>query len=646
MSMCIDPRTGFELGDPSVIPLSRGVPSEQAIVQALSRMILSASGWRTVFAASGDEEDARPDVSDTHLALAALIADTFAEYAAARCGKNARIVVGIDARPTGTLIADTMIRVLLGRGLSVEYVFITAAPEIMAYSRQAQGFVYISASHNPVGHNGVKFGLDDGGVIPGGEAACLIAEFKKRCAREDSGQYAAALIAAASAEAVSAVYADVPAAKERALAAYRAFTREVISGSTDAKTQDELFDRLGAMLKQKPLTVVCDMNGSARTVSIDESFMTACGLGFYAINGTPRGIAHTIIPEAENLVYCAEAMTSLKTGKIPCAAGAYAALGYMPDCDGDRGNIVFWNEKTQEAQALKAQEGFALAVIAELAYSSYLHGCDGTKESLADCRFAVAVNDPTSLRINKIAAAFGAAVVRAEVGEANVVNRARELRAQGYEVRILGEGSNGGNITHPAAVRDPLNTVFALIKLLALRDEMQPDGSVRPGLFHIWCMLSGQERAYRDDFTLADVIAAIPVYTTTGTSEARALLHIRTADHGVLKGRFQTLFEEQWEQKKDELARKYGIVSYEACLYNGTREQRSAPDFSASGRGGLKILFKDSLGCDIASMWMRGSGTEPVFRIMCDICGNNAEGEAYLLEWETQMLKAADSAAV
>ena len=645
MPCIIDPVTGFELGDPHLIPLNgegMPLPPKSAIDTALSNMILSASGWRTVFAASGNEQDDSPAVRDEHLVLAALMADTFSDYIIERSGKGSRIVIGIDARPTGTILADIMVRVLLGRGFSVEYLFITAAPEIMAYSRQAQGFVYISASHNPIGHNGVKFGTDDGGVIPGTEAAKLISAFKERCARTDAAYYAATLIALAKPDSVQTVYNNVPLAKQQAVSIYRHFSREVISGSTDEVIQNQLFSQLQKMVEDKPLTIVCDMNGSARTLSIDSSFITECGLGFYAVNNTPRNIVHAIIPEPENLVWCARAMMSLRHGETTSENGKYASLGYMPDCDGDRGNIVFWNDRTQQAEVLKAQEVFALSVLSELAYCSYQNGCDGTKESLKNCRFAVAVNDPTSMRIEAIAEAFSAHVARAEVGEANVVNRARELRNEGYEVRILGEGSNGGNITHPAAVRDPINTIFALIKLLALRDSVQKDGKIQKGLFHIWCSLSNQETLYKDNFTLADVIDTLPKYVTTGVSENRALLHIQNSDHGILKARFQKIFESQWEQKKQELFQKYGIVSYEVIANNGTKETRNVTDFSISGRGGLKILFKDAESKPVAFIWMRGSGTEPVFRILCDVKGADTEEEEALLEWETHMLAAAD----
>ena len=48
-------------------------------------------------------------------------------------------------------------------------------------------------------------------------------------------------------------------------------------------------------------------------------------------------------------------------------------------------------------------------------------------------------------------------------------------------------------------------------------------------------------------------------------------------------------------------------------------------------------------------MWMRGSGTESVFRILCDVKNiyddieKTSKEEKSLLEWETSMLLKADS---
>ena len=236
------------------------------------------------------------------------------------------------------------------------------------------------------------------------------------------------------------------------------------------------------------------------------------------------------------------------------------------------------------------------------------------------------------MRIEEIVKTLGAQVFRAEVGEANVVNLAREKREEGFTVPILGEGSNGGTITYPSSVRDPLNTVFALLKLLTIREN---------GLFELWCKKSGAK--YKEDFTLTDILESLPSYTTTGVSEPRAVLKVKSTDQAKLKAAFQKVFEDSWKKKKAELEKKYGITSYEAVITNGTKETRNIKDYSLSKKGGLKILFKDKNDAACAFIWMRGSGTEPVFRIMCDVKGNNTEEEKALLEWETELIKKADN---
>lgn len=595
--------------------------------QALSKLILSASGWRGIFAKSGEEEDNTTEITAEHKAIAAFMAQAYVDFIK-KTNPNPKIALGFDARPTGPAIADSMLRVLLANNITPLYLGITAAPEIMAFSHTIDGFIYISASHNPIGHNGVKFGKNYGGVIPGSEASILAKDFLALCDVKNPFEKAEFLSKCDESK-LKEVYENHKTNKNAAINFYEDFSTKVICGDADSSL---IFGSIKETTDKTPLSIVCDMNGSARTLSIDNSYFNKNGIGFYAINNEPGKIVHAIIPEPENLIHCANEMTRLqKEGKTD------AILGYMPDCDGDRGNIVFWNKKENKAEVLKAQEVFALSVLSELAFLAY------SGKTGENAKVAVSVNDPTSMRIEEIAKVFGVLVARAEVGEANVVNRARELRAEGYEVRILGEGSNGGNITHPAAVRDPLNSIFALIKLLAIKDSKLSDGTEKKGLFHLWCTLSNQEDKYKDDFSLIDVIETLPVYTTTGVSEPRALLKIKTTDHAVLKSKYQTVFLSEWEEKKSSLKEKYGICAYEAICNNGTKETRNVSDFSVSGKGGLKILFKDSENQNVAYIWMRGSGTEPVFRVLCDVKGNNAKMENDLLQWHSQMILKADN---
>ena len=246
------------------------------------------------------------------------------------------------------------------------------------------------------------------------------------------------------------------------------------------------------------------------------------------------------------------------------------------------------------------------------------------------------------MRVDRIALAFGARVFRAEVGEANVVALAREMRQQGWTIRILGEGAAGGNITHPAAVRDPLATVMAMIKLLTIRS------GASGGLYKLWCQASGQEKLYREDFTLSDIIESLPPFVTTSSYEKEAVLQIKTEDHALLKERYQAVFEREWTERRADLHKKYGIVACEAQAFTEIKIIRPCRHFAEAGRGGVRIVFfRDRRGSDndhsaFAFIWMRGSGTERAFRIMADIQGDDADAERDLLAWQTRMVMEAD----
>lgn len=588
-----------------------------------SNMILSASGWRKVFSITNDEQDSSKNIGLENQAISVFAALVFSDYVKEVTNKQKpTILCGMDSRPTGSEIADATIKTLAANNVDVNFIGITAAPEIMAYSKNFDGFIYISASHNPIGHNGIKFGLNTGGVLNGTENAKLVQKFNELCDKEDAVDYAMSILNKANPSAVENIYNNSPAQKQQALLYYKNFLKETITACQDTTKQDEIFSIIKNTINQKKLGVVCDMNGSARSISVDKDFFAENLINFYAMNDIPGKIVHEIIPEAENLVHCASYMEKLQS-----QGNTDAILGYMPDCDGDRGNIVYWDEKQKKSVILKAQEVFSLSVLVELSYSSWLN------KDNKDFKPAVAVNCPTSMRIEEIANAFNAKVFRAEVGEANVVNLACEKRNQGFDVRIFGEGSNGGTITYPSAVRDPLNTIFAIIKLLSIKD-----------LFKIWCAKTGSQ--YKDDFSLTDILNTLPKYTTTGVSEKRAILKIKTTDHSLLKSRFQRVFEQEYSEKLKTINEKYGITSYRVALTNGTKELLDVADFSKSGNGGLKIIFyseNNEIKTPEAFIWMRGSGTEPVFRIMCDVKGNRPEMEKEFLQWETEMLQKADS---
>ena len=629
------------LTDNSQLPDSNHVPDTGAIRSALASCVLSASGWRKIFARSGDEEDKTPAVSPADLALCALMAHCFADFCVSRISEREPvIVVGMDSRPTGPLIADIFCRVLTGAGCRVLFGGIMAAPEIMACARNHDSFVYISASHNPVGHNGIKFGLNTGGVLNPAEADILAEQLRSRCAEPDAGDKACAAIDACDINRLSQCYAQTETVKQQALDAYADFSLFVLSGSTDPAVQQRCIDTIrqsiaALRIAGEPLAVAADFNGSARACSIDQAFFESLGLDFFTINNKPGQIAHRIVPEGSSLLPCAELVETLdRTWPAENNHRGRVLLGYVPDCDGDRGNIVCMDYKTGKSMIPEAQEVFALSVLAELAILTASGQLKRNTDGLLEPPAAVVVNDPTSMRIDRLAGMLGAKVFRAEVGEARVVELARQKREQGYTVRILGEGSNGGTITHPAAVRDPLNTVCALLRL------MLPPAGTELSPLGIWETISGTDGLRRGGFKA--ILDSLPPFITTPVYEPCAILRISTADHRILKQRYQTIFSARWLDRKAELARRFGITSWEARGYQGTVETPNLQNFASSGTGGLKIIFRTGNNTETAFLWMRGSGTEPVFRILADTAGSDPEMERYLLEWQTELVLEAD----
>ncbi|MFW5777433.1 MAG: phosphoglucomutase, partial [Spirochaetota bacterium] len=162
--LIVDERTRLPVGDPDepiVDPAFAARAADaiaEAVREAVDRMILSASGWRTVFAADGREESTTRDVPPELLVAAGAAARCFADTLVRKGDGRARVALALDTRPTGPVVARAAIRTLLGAGVDVNYPFVCASPEVMAYAAttpEIDGFFYVSASHNPVGHNGL-----------------------------------------------------------------------------------------------------------------------------------------------------------------------------------------------------------------------------------------------------------------------------------------------------------------------------------------------------------------------------------------------------------------------------------------------------------------------------------------------------------
>lgn len=359
---------------------------EQGLIQgsidirsALCEFILSASGWRKVFACTDENRDIHIRLEDA--ILVALMGRVFFDYVQ-NTAKKLRpakadcplcLCIGMDTRPTGPVIAAILIRVFAERGAEIRFLHISATPEICAYTKTdpaVDAFVYVSASHNPLGHNGIKFGSHDGKVIGGEASQRLIQAF--RDAADDPSLLIAAVHSARfkQRKRLEAIALAQTEWKEKALTAYSGFLREVITGSPMEEEQQQRIELLRKGIRDRGFGILGDLNGSARTRSIDAKYLASLGLDTVFINAEAGEVNHAILPEGESLDPCREELT-----RVYAKRPAFQ-LAYVPDNDGDRGNLVYIDTYDGLAYPVEAQSVFALACLAELLWLEYWEGPD------------------------------------------------------------------------------------------------------------------------------------------------------------------------------------------------------------------------------------------------------------------------------
>ncbi|MFA7559979.1 MAG: phosphoglucomutase, partial [Sphaerochaeta sp.] len=287
---------------PTADPLAFEIPSQADVHCAYRQMIISSSGWRTVFAKSGDEEDSRSAVAPANRILTALAAAALYRFLDR---PTPTILVGLDARPTGSTLGPIVIRTLLSLGAKVRYLAITPAPQIMADTNlapdEADAFFYISASHNPIGHNGFKFGKA-GGVFGSADAAALAEGYEALV--NDWEEVFTDLVersAALDSELYKAVFDSVSEAQKQSARRYRNLALQIATKSEESETHRAFID---TMKRSRQIGILGELNGSARSVSIDRALLTELGVKTHFINDTPGLVVHPIVPEGENLTLC------------------------------------------------------------------------------------------------------------------------------------------------------------------------------------------------------------------------------------------------------------------------------------------------------------------------------------------------------
>ncbi len=295
--------------------------------------------------------------------------------------RGGTVVIGRDARPSGPLMRDAVLAGLRSVGCSIVDFGVAATPTVQ-YGVQhhgAAGGVAITASHNPIQWNAMKFIGSAGVFLDGTEAMKL-----KRIYEQNHIKYAPWNELGTLAE-------DQEGAEHHV---------KHILAVVDSK----------AIAERGPAVVIDCCNSAASRILPMLLERLGCEVIKFncELDGTfPRGPE----PTAENLEGLCEKVKS---------SGADA--GFATDPDGDRISIV-----TDEGLALGEEYSITLATEIVLARQ---HG-------------PVVANVATTKAVEDVARKHGCEYFRAPVGEVNVVEKMREVKA------VIGGEGNGG-VINPA----------------------------------------------------------------------------------------------------------------------------------------------------------------------------------------------------
>jgi phosphomannomutase len=339
-----------------------------------------------------------------------LTPETIVKYAAAfaEYSNNGLIIIGRDGRVTGQSITNIAVSTLVQMGCDVIDLGICPTPTVgLAVERfKAAGGIAITASHNPMIWNGLKFIGPTGMFLN---------------AKENKEFWAIA---------------------ERGHSKYKAW-------NTQGKlTQNPNFiqEHISAILslpyidktkiaKRKFKVVVDCVNASGGIIV--PKLLREFGCEVVEMYCDVSGIfSHTPEPLPENLTELAQRVISEK-----------ADVGFAIDPDSDR-LVLFTNEGKPFVEEYTIVSAVKFVLIAE--------------KKLGKSNHSVVVNLSTTRAVEDIAAEYGAAVYRTPVGEINVASKMKELGSI-----IGGEGSGGVILPEVHLSRDAIVGIGLFLQLLA-----------------------------------------------------------------------------------------------------------------------------------------------------------------------------------
>ena len=272
-----------------------------------------------------------------------------------------RVVVARDTRGSGTMVKHAVICGLLSVGCQPVDIGICPTPTTLIRARHsdAVGAVIITASHNPVQWNALKFIGSNGLFLNSFQAEELL---------------------------------DIYHQEQFSLVGYNQF-RTVLTDPQPAKKHfsllEEYFDI--DLIRQAHIKVAYDCCNGAGAV-MTQQFMKIFGCETYPINIEPNEIfPHDPEPVPENLTQLCEAVKNCN-----------ADVGFVQDPDADRLAIV-------------DEKGDAIGEDMTLALSA--------QHVLSRNKGTVAINITTSRTVEEIAHSYNCPVIYTKVGEINVVEQ-------------------------------------------------------------------------------------------------------------------------------------------------------------------------------------------------------------------------------
>ena len=338
--------------------------------------------------------------------IVARYAAAFGAWARTGGARRPRVVLGRDARTSGPMFAQAATAGLVSVGCDVIDIGLTTTPsaQLAVQHHRAAGSIILTASHNPIEWNALKFVGPDG-IFLDAEAGAAV----RRLAEQGPPRAGWDRIG---------MMRDDPEAVERHL------DRILALPEIDA-----------AAIRRRQFTVALDcVRGAGATAILPLLHRLGCTI--HGINLEPDGrFPRPPEPVPENLG---------ELGALVRATGADVGLAVDPDVD----RLALVDET---GRAIGEDYTLALAIRAVL---------DGRISAARPP--TVVINLSTSLVVEDAARAHGARLVRAPVGEANV---ARTIRDEG--ATIGGEGNGGVMFPALHIGRDAPLGVALILHLLA-----------------------------------------------------------------------------------------------------------------------------------------------------------------------------------